>query len=56
MRKVDYFNYNKSSTQAEYYETLISLMGYWEFEIIEFKKAMDRYNEDGVSPEVGRYI
>nr|WP_296474410.1 hypothetical protein [uncultured Acetatifactor sp.] len=32
---MDYFNYDKSSTKAEYYETLASLMERWEFEIVE---------------------
>ena len=49
---MDYFNYDKSSTKAEYYETLASLMERWEFEIVEFKEAKGGYNED----KIGQYF
>lgn len=52
MRKIEYFSYDKSSTKAEYYETLASLMERWEFEIVEFKEAKGGYNED----KIGQYF
>ena len=33
-----YFDYDKTSSKAEYYEILQDLMERWEYEIVEFKK------------------
>ena len=47
-----YFEYDKSSPQAEYYEILQGLMERWESEIVEFKEAKGGYNED----KIGQYF
>jgi ATP-dependent DNA helicase RecG len=47
-----YFEYDKTSPQAEYYEILQGLMERWEYEIVEFKEAKGGYNED----KIGQYF
>jgi ATP-dependent DNA helicase RecG len=47
-----YFEYDKASPQAEYYEILQGLMERWEYEIVEFKEAKGGYNED----KIGQYF
>lgn len=47
-----YFEYNKASLDAEYYEILSNLMERWEYEIVEFKEAKGQYSED----KIGRYF
>ncbi|MBQ7433824.1 MAG: putative DNA binding domain-containing protein [Lachnospiraceae bacterium] len=44
--------YDKTSSDAEYYETLINLMERWEYEIVEFKEAKGQYSED----KIGQYF
>ena len=46
------FEYDKTSPNAEYYETLATLMERWEYEIVEFKEAKGGYNED----KIGQYL
>ena len=52
MKKIEYFDYDKSSANTENYETLMSLMERWEFEIVEFKEAKGGYSED----KIGQYF
>jgi len=47
-----YFEYNKSTKDAEYYEILEMLMERWEYEIVEFKEAKGGYDTD----KIGRYF
>lgn len=47
-----YFEYNKSTKDAEYYEILEMLMERWEYEIVEFKEAKSSYDTD----KIGRYF
>ncbi len=47
-----YFEYNKSTKDAEYYEILEMLMERWEYEIVEFKEAKGGYGTD----KIGRYF
>lgn len=47
-----YFEYNKSTKNAEYYEILEMLMERWEYEIVEFKEAKGGYDTD----KIGRYF
>jgi ATP-dependent DNA helicase RecG len=47
-----YFDYDKASPQAEYYEILQGLMERWEYEIVEFKEAKGGYSED----KIGQYF
>lgn len=49
---VNCFDYNASSSIAEYYEILQDLMERWEYEIVEFKEAKGGYNED----KIGQYF
>lgn len=49
---MEYFNYDKSADDVEYYETLLSLMERWEYETVEFKEAKGGYNED----KIGQYF
>ena len=49
---MDYFVYDESSTNAEYYEILKSLMERWEYEIVEFKEATGQY----ATEKVGQYF
>lgn len=44
--------YNKTSTNAEYYDILSNLMERWENEIVEFKEAKGQYSED----KIGQYF
>ena len=46
------FEYDRTGTNAEYYETLASLMERWEHEIVEFKEAKGQYSED----KIGQYF
>lgn len=46
------FEYNKSASDAEFYETLSNLMERWEFEIVEFKEAKGQYSEE----KIGQYF
>lgn len=46
------FDYDKSASNAEYYETLSNLMERWEYEIVEFKEAKGQYSED----KIGQYF
>ena len=47
-----YFEYSKSTKDAEYYEILEMLMERWEYEIVEFKEAKGGYDTD----KIGRYF
>ena len=47
-----FFDYDKASSKAEYYEILQDLMERWEYEIVEFKEAKGGYNED----KIGQYF
>ncbi len=47
-----FFEYDKASRNAEYYDILQSLMKRWEYEIVEFKEAKGNYNED----KLGQYF
>lgn len=47
-----FFEYDKSSENAEYYELLQSLMERWEYETVEFKEAKGQYDEE----KIGRYF
>lgn len=49
---MNYFEYDNTSTKAEYYEILQDLMERWEHEIVEFKEAKGGYNED----KIGQYF
>ena len=49
---MNYFEYDTTSTKAEYYEILQDLMERWEHEIVEFKEAKGSYNED----KIGQYF
>ena len=49
---MSFFEYNKSTTDIEYYEILEMLMERWEFEIVEFKEAKSSYDTD----KIGRYF
>ena len=49
---VNYFDYDKTSEKAEYYEILQDLMERWEYEIVEFKEAKGSYSED----KIGQYF
>ena len=49
---MNYFNYDKTSEKAEYYEILQDLMERWEYEIVEFKEAKGSYSED----KIGQYF
>lgn len=44
--------YDKTSQDAEYYDTLINLMERWEYEIVEFKEAKGQYSEN----KIGHYF
>ena len=46
------FDYDKSASNAEFYETLSNLMERWEYEIVEFKEAKGQYSED----KIGQYF
>ena len=46
------FEYDRTGMNAEYYETLISLMERWETEIVEFKEAKGQYSDD----KIGQYF
>ena len=46
------FTYDRTSSDAEYYEILSSLMERWEYEIVEFKEAKGQYSED----KIGQYF
>ena len=46
------FEYDRAGMNAEYYETLISLMERWETEIVEFKEAKGQYSDD----KIGQYF
>lgn len=47
-----FFDYDKYSEMAEYYETLQDLMERWEYEIVEFKSATGQYSTD----KIGQYF
>lgn len=47
-----FFEYDKSTGSAEYYDVLQSLMERWEYEIVEFKEAKGSYSED----KLGQYF
>lgn len=49
---MNFFEYDKTSLKADYYEILQDLMERWEYEIVEFKEAKGGYNED----KIGRYF
>ena len=49
---MNYFDYDKTSEKAEYYEILQDLMERWEYEIVEFKEAKGSYSED----KMGQYF
>ena len=49
---MNYFDYDKTSEKAEYYEILQDLMERWEYEIFEFKEAKGSYSED----KIGQYF
>ena len=49
---MNFFDYDTTSTKAEYYEILQNLMERWENEIVEFKEAKGSYNED----KIGQYF
>lgn len=49
---LNYFDYDKTSEKAEYYEILQDLMERWEYEIVEFKEAKGSYSED----KIGQYF
>lgn len=49
---MNYFEYDTTSTKAEYYEILQDLMERWEHEIVEFKEAKGNYSED----KIGQYF
>lgn len=49
---MNYFDYDKTSEKAEYYEILQDLMERWEYEIVEFKEAKGSYSED----KIGQYF
>lgn len=46
------FVYDKSDSNAEYYEILQNLIIRWEYEVVEFKEAKGGYNED----KIGQYF
>ena len=46
------FDDNHNAENADYYETLQSLMERWENEIVEFKEAKGQYSED----KIGQYF
>lgn len=46
------FEYDETSTKAEYYEILQDLMERWEYETVEFKEAKGQYSED----KIGQYF
>ncbi len=46
------FEYDETSTKAEYYEILRDLMERWEYETVEFKEAKGQYSED----KIGQYF
>lgn len=47
-----FFEYDKTSSKAEYYEILRDLMERWEYETVEFKEAKGQYSED----KIGQYF
>ena len=47
-----YFQYDRKSEYAEYYEILHTLIERWEYEIVEFKEAKGQYSED----KIGQYF
>lgn len=49
---MDKFQYDRSTSNAEYYELLDSLMIRWEYEIVEFKEAKGQYSEE----KIGQYF
>lgn len=49
---MQFFEYDKASLQAEYYDQLQFLMENWENEIIEFKEAKGQYSTD----KIGQYF
>ena len=49
---MNYFDYDKTSEKAEYYEILQDLMERWKYEIVEFKEAKGSYSED----KIGQYF
>lgn len=49
---MNYFDYDKTSEKADYYEILQDLMERWEYEIVEFKEAKGSYSED----KIGQYF
>lgn len=46
------FEYDETSTKAEYYEILRDLMERWEYETVEFKEVKGQYSED----KIGQYF
>ena len=49
---MNFFEYDKTSSKAEFYEILQNLIERWEYEIVEFKEAKGGYNED----KIGQYF
>ena len=49
---MNFFEYDTSSSDAEYYEILQDLMERWEYEIVEFKEAKGNYSEE----KIGQYF
>lgn len=49
---MNFFEYDKTSPKADYYEILQDLMERWEYEIVEFKEAKGGYSED----KIGQYF
>ena len=46
------FEYNTTTENMEYYETLQTLIDRWEYEIVEFKEAKGQYSEE----KIGQYF
>ena len=49
---MSFFEYDKTSPEAELYEQLSELMERWEYEIVEFKEGKGQYSED----KIGQYF
>ena len=47
-----FFDYDRNSSQAEYYECLQTLLEYGEYEIVEFKEATGEYSTE----KLGKYF
>ena len=49
---MQFFDYDKSVKDIEYYEKLNDLMERWEHEVVEFKEAKSSFDTD----KIGRYF